>query len=370
MQTSGSQLWREVLGKLHELQDEVQRVEELVEGGLEAGTLSQEPPPSEAAELLRPSGPLAVEPPESRLAAAPGLVARLRRELDADPVQALDLSYPPGLFAPGRRPDWVEQVCLQRHGENTARLAMYVASRHGFRPSTVEVIGLCALLHDVGMERVPPELFLKSEPLAPDELRRLQAHAVEGAEMLRAGPRLDGLVRQVACAVVQQHHERADGSGYPHGLGEPHIHEFARLVALVEAYETMVSPRPYKSPCLPHEAMTRLLLEAFGKAGRPARFDRHLATSFLRALSLYPIGSGVRLDSGETAQVVGANPDAPARPHVRLLLGPDGRPVERPRVIDLRGAPVAVAAAVALPSWPPSRPVLDRQAVPDDTGPR
>jgi hypothetical protein len=107
--------------------------------------------------------------------------------------------------------------------------------------------------------------------------------------------------------------------------------------------------------------MTTLLLEAFGKGG-PERFDRRLATSFLRALSLYPIGSGVRLDSGEVGQVVGANPSSPDRPHVRVLWRPDGGKLKRPRVVDLRGESVAVAEAVALP--PPASEAGDGESTP------
>lgn len=348
MRPSRNQLWREVLERIHGLEDGVRRAEAEVDTRLDA---SPARPPAATAQTGPPHhapAPLPPEPPPLSIASAPRLVAVIRRGLDADPLRALDLSYPPGLFAAGVRPDRLQRECMTRHAVNCARLAMYVASRHGYRASTVEVVGLCALLHDVGMERQPPELFVKATPLTPGELRALQAHSVDGACMVRASRQLDGLLQAVVSSVVRQHHERADGSGYPEGLDEPHIHEFARLLALVEAYETMVSPRPYKAPRLPNDAMETLLLEAFGKRGR-ARFDRRIATTFVRALSLYPIGSAVRLASGETAQVVAANPDDPAHPHVRLVLGPDGQPLRRPRVVDLSQARADVAQAVPLP---------------------
>ncbi|MFW6162209.1 MAG: HD domain-containing phosphohydrolase [Planctomycetota bacterium] len=346
MDPSESQLWRDVLGRLAELQDEIGRVEELVH------RRAVEPKaPSAHVVAARPRWrPLGAPSPAVTPETAPPLVARLRRQLASDPLQGLALAYPQALFAPDVPPSRVQRECLSRHAVHTARLAMYVAQAHGYEPSTVEVVGLCALLHDLGMEGVPPELFAKAGPLTRDEVGVLQGHAVQGFERLRADRRLDGLLRSVVARVVRQHHERVDASGYPDGVSEPHIHEFARLVALAEAYETMVTPRPYRAPCLPHEAMETLLLEAYGKAGRAPRFDRRLAATFLRALSLYPIGSGVRLDTGETGQVVGANPNAPERPFVRLLWSPDGEPLERPRVVNLREAPVAVAAAVPLPT--------------------
>lgn len=355
MPPTETQLWREVIGKLHELHDEVSRVEDLVNGELGIQAAAAEPqivvPTAPSPFLAAPTphwGPAGAEPPVT-VATATRLVARLRRELDADPLRALELAYPAGLFDPDSPPDRMQRDGLRVHAMNTARLAMYVAAHHGFEGSTVELIGLCALLHDVGMTRTPPELFAKAAPLTPADRALLEAHTIEGADLLEASPELDGLLRTVLAGVVRQHHERIDGSGYPNGVAAPHIHEFARLLALAEAYETMVTPRPYRRPCLPNEAMETLLLEAYGKAGRPARFDRRLAASFVRALSLYPIGSGVSLDSGETGQVVGANPDDPARPHVRILWGPDGQPLQRPRVIDLREAAVAVTRPLALP---------------------
>lgn len=353
-----SGLGQEAWAKLRELEDEVKRVEELVLRHLAPAATVPE------AAVGSPSPAMGAPAPEERRLAEPAavltvrevprLVADIRRQLDADPLHALALAYPPEALSGGEAPEKVRRACLLHHATNTARLAMFVARRHGYQPTTVDVIGACALVHDIGLERVAAELFVKPGPLTASERRDLEAHAAEGAEQVRSCGELEGLLCAVVPAVVRQHHERTDGSGYPDGLAAPHIHEFAQLIALAEAYETMVSPRPYKPARLPHEAMSTLLLEAFGK-GCPARFDRRLAASFLRALSLYPIGSGVRLQTGEVGQVVGSNSDAPERPHVRLLWRPDGRRVERPRVIDLRAAGLAVAQAVPLPpSSPPS----------------
>ena len=355
MPPTETQLWREVLGKLHELHDEVQRVEDLVHGELGGEPADAEPhvvaPAAPSPFLAAPAphwGPAGAEPPVT-VSTAARLVARIRRELEADPLHALALAYPAGLFAPETPPEQMQREGLRVHAMNTARLAMYVAAHHGFEPSTVDLIGLCALLHDVGMTRTPPELFAKAAPLTSAERFLLEAHTIEGADLLDASPELGGLLRTVLSGVVRQHHERIDGSGYPDGAAAPHIHEFARLLALAEAYETMVTPRPYRRPCLPNEAMETLLLEAYGKAGRAVRFDRRLAASFVRALSLYPIGSGVCLATGEMGQVVGANADDPARPYVRILWGPDGQPLGRPRVIDLSEAALSVARPLALP---------------------
>ena len=339
-------LWEEALARLRELEEEVKRVEEMVVARLE----TQPGAPSQLSAPATASGAPMGEPARSLLLRdAPRLVAQLRRQLQGEPLRVLALDYPPSCFDRSRPPEQARASCLLHHALNTARLAMFVAARHGYRPTSVEVVGLCGLLHDVGMEGVPAELFVKAGPLSEAERRRLQDHAPEGEERVRACHDLDGLLRAVVPRVVRQHHERTDGSGYPDGLDAPHIHEFARLVALAEAYETMVTPRPYKPARLPHDAMTALLLEAFGKSG-PARYDRRLATAMLRALSLYPIGSGVVLEDGSRGQVVESNPEAPEKPHVRLLWGPGGRRLERPRVVDLRQAGVRIAKAIP---WPP-----------------
>ena len=382
METSRAALREELLGRLRDFHEEVDRLENYVlelaqakpseqaqaaqsAAGSQAAADGEAPargdetptgPPAAAAGAEAEGQPLTA-------GAAPALVADIRRRLEADPVRALGLAYPDELFGPDADPRQSQRTCLLHHSVHTARLAMYVAACHGYQPSTVEVVGLCALLHDVGMERVPPSLFLKPDSLTQEEVGQLQAHAAEGAEMLGACGDLSGLLRVVVPTVVRQHHERIDGSGYPDGLAGEEIHEFARLLALVEAYETMVSPRPYKSPRLPYEAMETILLEAFAK-GRPALFDKAVATSFLRAMSLYPIGSAVLLTSGEIGQVVGANPKAPDAPHVRIIWGADGEPLERPSVIDLSSVSLSVARAVPMP-----QPPLDVFGGPEESEP-
>ncbi len=337
-------LWEEALARLRDLEEEVKRVEEMVVTQLAEGGRNEPTAPATAvgSAPAPATGSLLLDD-------APRLVAQLRRQVSSDPLEVLAFRYPDGCFGPERSPEEVRASCLLHHALNTARLAMFVARRHGYRPTSVEVVGLCGLLHDVGMEGVPADLFAKATPLSEEERRRLEDHAPEGEERVRSCRQLEGLLRAVVPRVVRQHHERADGSGYPDGLDAPHIHEFARLVALAEAYETMVTPRPYKPARLPHEAMTTLLLEAFGKNG-PARYDRHLATAMLRALSLYPIGSGVELEDGSRGQVVESNPDAPEKPHVRLLWGPGGQRLRRPKVVDLREAGAGVVKAIP---WPP-----------------
>ena len=344
MQSTQNALWHEAVARLRELEDEVKRVEELVLGRLSPHDRRAVVAAVRGAEPEPPTGPA----PILSVPDAPRIVGGIRRHLDGDPLDALALGYPAGIADPDAPPERTRTACLTHHALNTARLAMFVGIHHGYQPSTVEVVGVCALLHDLGLEAVPAELFAKIGPLTPDDRRTLETHVIDGADRVRACHDIDGLLRTIVPAVVRQHHERTDGSGYPDGLDAPHIHEFARLVALAEAYETMVSPRPYKAAMLPHDAMTTLLFDAFGK-GRPARLDRRLATSFVRALSLYPIGSAVRLEGGEIAQVVAANPDAPERPHVRVSWRPGGTPVDRPYVLDLRGARTAVAEALPLP---------------------
>lgn len=346
-------LWEETLARLRDLEEEVKRVEEMVVSRL--GERPGEPPPAPPA--TAGGAPVGVQARSLLLRDAPGLVARLRRQVRGDPLGVVAFEYPAGCFEAGRPPEEAHAACLLHHALNTARLAMFVAARHGYQATSVEVVGLCALLHDVGMEAVAPELFTKAAPLTRAERKRLEEHAPGGEERVRACPDLAGLLRAVVPRVVRQHHERVDGSGYPDGLDAPHIHEFARLVALAEAYETMVSPRPYKAPRLPHDAMTSLLLEAFGKKG-PARYDRRLATSMLRALSLYPIGSGVALEDGSRGQVVESNPDAPEKPHVRLMWGSGGERLARARVVDLKNAGIQVVEAIP---WPPSRQGGDKQ---------
>lgn len=171
------------------------------------------------------------------------------------------------------------------------------------------------LLHDVGMSRINPEIWKKTSRLSLEEHLEVQKHTIYGADVLHE---VKGL-SYPAKVIAYQHHERHDGSGYPKGRSGMRIHEFARIVAVVDTYAAMTSPRPHRDRLLGYDAMKYIL------AASNASYDAAIVRAFLKGMALYPIGSRVELSNGTIAFVVSSNPAAPFRPHVKVMVDEAGR---------------------------------------------
>ena len=184
-----------------------------------------------------------------------------------------------------------------------------------------------ALIHDVGMIQTPAEIVFKAGPLTDSERIILQRHALAGRDAaLRLYPGGGWPVDAVA-----DHHERVDGSGYPHGKSSRELGEHARLLAVCDVYAAFSSPRPHRRAADPRTALADTL--ALAEAGT---LDRAQCEKLLR-LTFYPAGTVVQLSSGTIALVVGT-PKAmvnPAKAVVIPLYGPAGELPPHPWPVDL-----------------------------------
>jgi HD-GYP domain-containing protein (c-di-GMP phosphodiesterase class II) len=129
----------------------------------------------------------------------------------------------------------------------------------GLRQGELEHLGMCGMLHDVGKIKVPSAILNKPGALTPHEMRVMQSHASEGRKLLMSNQQ----VTAAAVDVAFSHHERLDGRGYPRGLDAPRIPHFAKIVAVVDAYDAINSDRPYSKGKSSLEAL-RILFEASG----------------------------------------------------------------------------------------------------------
>ncbi len=189
---------------------------------------------------------------------------------------------------------------------------------------------VASLLHDVGMLKLPPEIFALPHALDEAQRQALPDHCRQGAELLAPlGQDLPWLAE-----AAHNHHERCDGSGYPQGLQQNQVSSLTRLLAVCDTYASLCSPRPYRPARDTRTALADTLLLA-----DQGYLDRGHAEHLLQ-LSFYPIGSAVEMADGSIGVVV-ALPRlkhilaAPARPVVALLLDSDGQPLPRPRHVDL-----------------------------------
>jgi HD-GYP domain-containing protein (c-di-GMP phosphodiesterase class II) len=188
---------------------------------------------------------------------------------------------------------------------------------------------LAALLHDVGMLRVPAEILTLSGPLDDEQRRVVERHTTLGAEIVN---HLGGVSGSWPAAAASGHHERVDGTGYPGGLNDSQLSPLIRLLAVCDVYAALCTPRPYRQALETRTALTDTLLLA-----EQGALDRFLAERLLK-LSFFPAGTVVELADGAVGVVLSAQRgdrlSDPARPVVGLLLQ-HGQPLATPRQVDL-----------------------------------
>ena len=139
------------------------------------------------------------------------------------------------------------------HSERVSRGSVMIARAIGMRPERVEAIRYAGMLHDVGKLGVPTKVLQKTGRLTEEEYAAIQLHPMRGLEIIREIGFLDE-----ALAGIMHHHERIDGRGYPMGLAGDEIPEFARVLAVADAFDSMTSTRSYRGARPVEEAVAEL----------------------------------------------------------------------------------------------------------------
>ncbi|MEC5162838.1 MULTISPECIES: HD-GYP domain-containing protein [unclassified Janthinobacterium] len=206
-----------------------------------------------------------------------------------------------------------------RHSVDTAVVAMVMARALKMPPERVASVALAALTMNVGMLQHHERFQHTAAPLAGADLAYLRGHPQAGVALLRAA----GVDDEDWLACVLQHHENEDGTGYPHGKTSAQIGVAAKIVMLADRYCARVSARSYRKAMLPNAALRDILLE--GKE----TVDAQLASVLLRELGIYPIGTFVKLLSGEIGIVTRKGLNS-TTPHVLSLINPWGGKLDVP----------------------------------------
>ncbi len=184
-------------------------------------------------------------------------------------------------------------------------------------PQRLLQLAIGALLHDIGMTKVPTELLEKTDNLSEEELNVIHRHTLFSYSYVTKVLKYPEEIGQI----VLQHHERWDGKGYPRGLEGEHIALPARIVSLTDSFEAMVRDRPYRNSMIGYSAMRQVLND------NSRRFDSEILKVFIKSMGIYPIGSIVLLNDGSIGRVIRIHGDAPLRPTIRLIVDKDGRKV-------------------------------------------
>lgn len=177
----------------------------------------------------------------------------------------------------------------------------------------LERLALAGLLHDIGMWTLPASLIGKAGSLTEEERVALRAHPERGRRIL-AGL---GSSCEWLSTISAQEHERWDGSGYPCRLKGAQIAEQAQIIGVADVLDALITARPYRKNMAPHQALRELLVHA------KATFSHRVLKALGDQVTLYPVGTTVRLNTGEIGTVSRVNPLSPLRPI--LMIPGDGR---------------------------------------------
>lgn len=194
------------------------------------------------------------------------------------------------------------------HSMRTTVLAIAIASQLHLPLSKMIELGVSCILHEIGMLRVPPQLYMTNKKLTPGERAQISKHTLFGYQIIKD---LDfPLVVQLG---VLEHHEKENGMGYPRRLNSDKISSNAKIIAVACSYEAISSVREYKEERSTFDALLEML------QNKTRQYDDAVLKALLFTVSLYPIGTYVYLSNRKVAIVVDTNPDNPKAPIVQLL---------------------------------------------------
>lgn len=212
------------------------------------------------------------------------------------------------------------------HGMNVAIVALLMGRSFGLSEADLMDLGVGALLHDMGKLDLPDRIRWRDESFTQSELDYYREHVAHGV----AHGRKMGLSAG-ALLVVAQHHEQADGSGFPLRLNIDRMSAAARIVALVNRFDNLCNPAVPAKALTPHEALSLM----FAQGQR--QFDTTMLSAFIKMMGVYPPGSAVQLTDDRYALVVSVNSTRPLKP--RVLVFDPGTPRDEALLVDLETTP-------------------------------
>jgi putative nucleotidyltransferase with HDIG domain len=212
------------------------------------------------------------------------------------------------------------------HAVNVALISLLMGRSFGLSLAELEDLGVGALMHDIGKLDMPRRVRHHEEHFSAADTTSYEEHVMHGVAQAR---RLN--LSAGATLVIAQHHEHADGSGFPLKLGSDRMTPASSIVALVNQYDNLCNPHVPSKALTPHEALS--LLFAQGKS----RFNTTILGAFIKMMGVYPAGSVVQLTDDRFAMVIGVNSSRPLKP--RVLVFDPMVPPEEAATVNLEATP-------------------------------
>ncbi|WP_370078097.1 HD-GYP domain-containing protein [Lysinibacillus sp. RC46] len=198
---------------------------------------------------------------------------------------------------------------LYQHSFQVTLYSIAIAKELGYSAEDLRLIGIGALLHDIGKLMVPKDILTKPARLSYEEFETMKQHARYGFDLLRNLHSISLIVAH--CAF--QHHERIDGSGYPRGLVDFEIHPFAKIIGVADVFDAVTTSRVYREKMLPSQGLAIL------EAGAGTIYEARIVNALKRSVVHYPNGVILKLSDGRRGIVSRQNTLNPALPWIRIF---------------------------------------------------
>lgn len=217
-----------------------------------------------------------------------------------------------------------EEYYLSYHIVNVFILSSVVGLNMGFNKSRLSHLGMAAIFCDMGLDSLR-EITSQPRALSEKERHLVRTHI---SQSIKISERIF-INNEIVKETILMHHERANGEGYPRGMGLGQVNPYAKIIGLMDTYEAISNSRPYREKMSAHKAIRFIigLLKDY--------FDADVMKVFINKMSIYPIGSIVKLDTQELARVISVRPGSPLKPVVMLIRDAFGGPAKETTIIDL-----------------------------------
>ncbi|MCB2200661.1 HD domain-containing protein [bacterium] len=236
----------------------------------------------------------------------------------------------------------MSMTSMAQHSANVAIVAIKVANGLGLKPEQIVEIGMAGMVHEVGMVRIPDEIINKRGELSASEYEKIKQHPLFGRQILEAVQDEFPFLPEV----IVQEHERWNGNGYPFGLRENDIHEYAQVLGLADTFVALTHMRHYRDNFIAYKAIQSIIER------RNVDFSARMIKALIDVISIFPVHSLVKLNNGSIARVVQTNKKYPVRPVIELIANAKGQKVDKEETIDLSNEPMIYIVS----------PVLDEAA--------
>lgn len=194
------------------------------------------------------------------------------------------------------------------HSLNVGVVSTFIGEEMGLNREQLYQLALAGMLHDIGKEFIPIEIINKTDKLETEEWKKVQSHPELGYHFIRKNFNYPATVY----VAILMHHENYNGTGYPGGKEGEEISLFGRIIRVADTFDALTSTRSYRKAYASNEAVEYIMAES------GTLFDPNVVEAFIRKTAIYPVGTEVRLSTGEKAIVMKNYEKLPLRPKVLL----------------------------------------------------